>query len=95
MKNIILRIIKRVLGVHNEDSLRYRRVVQGGSIVLAPINISGEFCMPALSHISERIINTGFYEPEVTNILDRLVINEGVIVNIGANIGLLVIRLLL
>jgi FkbM family methyltransferase len=65
----------------------YKSTVRGGTLVLAPKNLSGTFEVSATSDIASRVVLSGCYEPEVTAALDKLNLQNGIIVNIGANIG--------
>ena len=72
----------------------YSATVRGGRIIVAPGNIDGSFIVDARSDLAQRVVVTGSYEPGVTEILSRLRIKEdGLIVNIGANIGLMAVYL--
>jgi FkbM family methyltransferase len=75
--------------MHEECAYTYRNAVKCGEVYLRPRNIDGTFCLDARSHIAERIIFSGEYEPEVTNMLERLAAPGGLVVNIGANVGLM------
>jgi FkbM family methyltransferase len=68
-------------------SRHYRQCVQGGTLIVRPNNIAGEFEVSATSDIASRVALSGSYEPEVTAVLSQLKLKEGVIVNIGANVG--------
>lgn len=68
-------------------SRRYRESVLGGTLIVAPKNISGQFEVSATSDIASRVVLSGCYEPEVTAVLSELKLKEGMIVNIGANVG--------
>jgi FkbM family methyltransferase len=70
-----------------ELSARYRQAVVGGTLVVAPSNMPGEFELCATSDIASRVVLSGCYEPEVTAQLARLTLADGMIVNIGANVG--------
>jgi FkbM family methyltransferase len=66
----------------------YSATVQEGKIVLKPANIPGSFAMDAISHNAQRIVCSGNYELEVTEILARFAAApQGMIVNVGANVG--------
>jgi len=71
----------------------YDRVVKSGTLVVSPDNIDGMFEIAARSDIARRILWDGLYEETVTKVLDGLKIENGLIVNIGANIGLFSIYL--
>ena len=68
-------------------AVRYRACVRGGTVVVAPKNISGEFEISATSDIACRVVVSGYYEPDVTTALEDLQLKEGTIVNVGANVG--------
>ena len=65
----------------------YRESVLGGTLILAPKNISGQFEVSATSDLASRIVLTGSYEPDVTAVLSKLKLKNGIIVNVGANVG--------
>jgi FkbM family methyltransferase len=67
---------------------QYRDTVVGGRLILAPRNIPGRFELDATSDLAARLVLTGSYEPEVTTALQRLSLPDGLIVNVGANVGL-------
>lgn len=78
----------------NRILANYERTVRGGHVILSPGNIPGEFRLCATSHLAQRIILSGEYEPEVTAHLEQLLRqNGGECINIGANIGLMSIYL--
>jgi FkbM family methyltransferase len=66
---------------------RYREVVVGGNVILRPRNIPGFFEVSATSDLASRIVLTGSYEPDVTAVLSKLPLDDGVIINVGANVG--------
>ena len=66
---------------------KYKESVVGGQIVLNPRNIGGFFKLNAVSDLAARVVETGEFEPEITEILLRLRSMSGDIVNIGANVG--------
>jgi FkbM family methyltransferase len=65
----------------------YRECVVGGVVTLAPKNIFGQFEVSATSELANRVACTGCYEHDVTEVLKMLKLKEGLIVNVGANIG--------
>lgn len=65
----------------------YRECVLGGVVILAPKNIAGRFEVSATSELANRVASTGCYEHDVTEVLNTLKLKEGLIVNVGANIG--------
>lgn len=88
LRSVIFRKHKRAL----EFWSQFESVVSHGELAVTTNNISGTFRISAKSHVLQRIIETGAYEPEVTiaitNHLDK---NGGDCINIGANIGLITI----
>ena len=72
---------------------RYQESVKGGSLILRPANIDGEFEIDAVSDLASRIVLSGSYEPDVTLSLQQLRPADGAIVNIGANIGFIAVFL--
>lgn len=62
--------------------------IVSGELVLRVDNIPGFFQLPAVSDLTRRIIMNGVYEPDVTAVLRQFADVEGVIVDVGANIGL-------
>jgi FkbM family methyltransferase len=71
----------------SELARRYRQSVVGGTLIVAPENMSGQFEVSATSDIASRVVLSGCYEPEVTALLASLTLGEGMIVNVGANVG--------
>jgi FkbM family methyltransferase len=71
----------------NGAALRYRQVVVGGTITVAPANIGGRFDVSATSDLASRIVSTGEYERDVSQALSALKPMDGLLVNIGANVG--------
>jgi FkbM family methyltransferase len=65
----------------------YRESVLGGVVILAPRNIAGQFEVSATSELASRVVRTGCYEHDVTKVLNTLKLKEGLIVNVGANVG--------
>jgi len=66
---------------------RYRTTVLGGTLIVGPKNIPGAFEVSARSDVARRVVVSGYYEPDVTAVLAKLKLKEGIIVNIGANVG--------
>lgn len=72
----------------------YANTVRGGTLIVSPENIDGEFLVDARSHLAQRVVVSGTYEPGVIDVLDSLRIsNSGVMINIGANIGFIAVYL--
>jgi FkbM family methyltransferase len=65
----------------------FREAVVGGSMLLAPKNIDGQFEVSARSELAVRVAVSGSYEPDVTAALMPLKLQQGMIINVGANIG--------
>ena len=66
----------------------------GGSLYVRPSNIASEFIIDLRSHVALQILEQGVYEEEITDAITRLTLeNEGVVVNVGANIGLMAVFL--
>jgi FkbM family methyltransferase len=84
-------LLKLIAKIHLTDASSatrcYRECVLGGVVILAPKNISGQFEVSATSELANRVACTGCYEQDVTEVLNTLKLKEGLIVNVGANIG--------
>jgi len=65
----------------------YNHTVVGGHLIVAPINFPGRFKVDATSDLAKRVISTGSFEPEITELLKHFSNVCGDVVNIGANIG--------
>ncbi len=91
LRAIIRPIARRVgrfqLVDRNAAFERYRERVSGGTVIVSPDNIPGEFELSATSDLAARVILSGNYEPEVTRALAHLPLGPGMIVNVGANVG--------
>lgn len=73
---------------------KIRDVVRGGVLVVRPNNIGLDFEVDSLSDISLRVLTTGSYEPEFVEALDSLLPETpGVVINIGANVGMIALHL--
>jgi FkbM family methyltransferase len=84
----LLKLIARLHFTDASFSARcYRECVLGGVVILAPKNIAGQFEVSAISELANRVACTGCYERDVTEVLRTLKLKEGLIVNVGANIG--------
>jgi FkbM family methyltransferase len=84
----LLRSIARLRTSDRLDAARhYRETVLGGTLLIAPGNIDGQFEVSARSELANRVAVSGSYEPDVTAILKQLKLKSGMIVNVGANIG--------
>ncbi len=66
----------------------------GGSVYVRPSNISGVFAIDVRSHIALQILEQGAYELETTDYIGRVKLEkDGVVVNVGANVGLMAVLL--
>jgi FkbM family methyltransferase len=66
----------------------------GGSVYVCPSNISGVFAIDLRSHIALQILEQGAYELETTDYIGRVKLEkDGVVVNVGANVGLMAVLL--
>jgi FkbM family methyltransferase len=79
--------LRRWFRLSMNTPLRWDAII-GGEIVLTVDNIPGHFMLPAVSDLARRIIMDGCYEPEVTKALKQFSNIEGVVVDVGANVGL-------
>lgn len=81
IRRVVLR--RRSLGLMQY----YDHTVVGGHLIVAPNNIPGRFKVDAKSDLAKRVITTGSFEPDLTELLKRFSEVGGDVVNIGANIG--------
>jgi FkbM family methyltransferase len=72
--------------------LHYHNHVLGGHIRIRTTLPAGVFVVNARSALAQ-IAFAGTYEPKLMQLINRLELKPGVIVNIGANIGLLAVHL--
>ena len=70
----------------------YQRTVVGGEIIVQPDNIDGRFRVGAKSDLARRVVTSGDFEPDITNLLNRIDYLEGDIINVGANVGFFAIH---
>jgi FkbM family methyltransferase len=83
-----LAVRRRIRGFRQAQTAEhYSKTVRGGYLLLQPRNIGARFRVSALSDLAKRIVTTGAFEPELTNILERVRHIGGDIINIGANVG--------
>ncbi len=85
----MIRLFKKLRPHKRKPRENYRETVVGGRVAVAPRNIPGVFEIPARSHIAEGIILSGQYEVPVIQALEQLTLPTGVLVNVGANVGLI------
>lgn len=89
----IIKSLKKLRRRKPKPKQNYRDTVVGGVVEVSPRNIEGVFRIPARSHIAERIILSGNYENGVIEALETLQPPPGIMINVGANIGLIAVWL--
>jgi FkbM family methyltransferase len=85
-----LNCYRHLLRDHHLAELWQKAQQSGGSIYVRPANIPGDFVIDLRSHLALNILEIGTYEEEITDYIARLTLTKsGVVVNVGANIGLM------
>lgn len=80
----------------DRQQARFWQQVQkmGGNIYVRPENIPGVFSIDLRSHVALQILEQGAYEKDVTDYMGKVLLDKpGVIVNVGANVGLMAVFL--
>ena len=72
----------------------YNTTIVSGKIKVRPKNIKGVYTLYAKSHIASRLLISD-YESSVVNAINKLNFIDGIVVNIGANVGLICIHVAL
>lgn len=85
---------RRLRSDRKKAHLWQQALLGGGSINVGPSNIPGVFTIDLESHVALRILEHGYYEEEITNFISSQTLKGGgVVVNIGANVGLMTVFL--
>jgi FkbM family methyltransferase len=80
---------KSLISKNNNDLLdSYLNIVEEGNLVIRSPEFYGSFEMDFRSHILRRFLLTGNYEPEIVQIIKKIVDPKRDVIDIGANIGL-------
>jgi FkbM family methyltransferase len=83
-------ILKKSLILKNDNDLlnSYLDIVEEGNLVVRSPEFYGSFEMDFRSHILRRFLLKGNYEPEIVQIIKKVVDPKRDVIDIGANIGL-------